>query len=438
MADVKISALPATSTLSASDLVPVVQGGTTKALSPTTVGSNLVTLANPSAITFPKIAANNTVATESAATHRVSIGLDQRTGVADTDYNVLATDRVVSYTTLSAARVVNLPAASAFNPGQEVIIGDTSGSCSATKTITITRAGADTIDGATTEVIAAAYGKRRLISDGVSKWGFDKGVLRASNNLSDVTTAATARSNLSAAASGANADITSMSALDTLSHAVTNSTAGAASTPALKLSGTPFAGTGTTSFPLLYVDDAAATASTVLKTAGTYLGINGHGTQDLANFLQDGVSKFKVDSSGQITSVGQTCTLDNTNAQLMLANGAGANKLQLYVNQCRMHSAYTWAWSNGTDQGNTLDTGFLRQAPGVVEFNDGTAGHSGVVLLRGRTITNLPASPIAGMHATITDGDSGLAWGATAINSGSGGTTYHVWYNGAAWTVVGK
>lgn len=109
---------------------------------------------------------------------RVSLGMDAYTAVADANYTALATDRVISWTSITAARVLTLPAASALNAGQELIIGDISGACSASNTITITRAGSDTIDGAATEVIAAAYAKRRLISDGVSKWGFDKGVAR--------------------------------------------------------------------------------------------------------------------------------------------------------------------------------------------------------------------------------------------------------------------
>jgi hypothetical protein len=44
------------------------------AMGATTVGGNLFTLANPSAITFPKINADNTVTAENAATHRTSIG----------------------------------------------------------------------------------------------------------------------------------------------------------------------------------------------------------------------------------------------------------------------------------------------------------------------------------------------------------------------------
>lgn len=60
-----------------------------------------------------------------------------------------------------------------------------------------------------------------------------------------------------------------------------------------------------------------------------------------------------------------------------------------------------------------------------------TVQHLGVI------IANLP-SPVAGMVAYVTDGDSGLAWGATAVNSGSGATKYLVWYNGTNWTVAGK
>jgi hypothetical protein len=109
----------------------------------------------------------------SAAAARVSFGLNVWHAVADADYTVLATDLDVGYTSISAARVITLPAASAVNAGQVLVIGDVSGSASATNTITITRAGADTINGATTYVIKSANGLARLISDGASKWYFD-------------------------------------------------------------------------------------------------------------------------------------------------------------------------------------------------------------------------------------------------------------------------
>jgi hypothetical protein len=54
------------------------------------------------------------------------------------------------------------------------------------------------------------------------------------------------------------------------------------------------------------------------------------------------------------------------------------------------------------------------------------------------TIATLPASPVLGRIACVTDGDGALAWGATVVNSGAGATKYLVWYNGAAWKVFAK
>ena len=84
----------------------------------------------------------------------------------------------------------------------------------------------------------------------------------------------------------------------TSAAAIINSVAGAASTPALSLSGTPFAGTGTTSFPLVYLNDSTATASTVFNTAGTHFGINTHSaTASVFDFMKDGVSQMKLVAS---------------------------------------------------------------------------------------------------------------------------------------------
>ena len=61
----------------------------------------------------------------------------------------------------------------------------------------------------------------------------------------------------------------------------------------------------------------------------------------------------------------------------------------------------------------------------------------GAIESSGYTVATLP-TPSIGMQTYVTDGDSGLAWGATVVNSGSGATKYLVWYNGTNWTVVGK
>jgi hypothetical protein len=119
---------------------------------------------------------------------------------------------------------------------------------------------------------------------------------------------------------------------NTFTGANVNSTAGAASLPAMRFTGVPFAGTGTTSFPLVYIADANATASTTLSTAGTYFGVNGDGTQDLMNLLKDGVSQFKVSSSGNIVINGGisgisgnlACVINNGNWDINNTGGTGA------------------------------------------------------------------------------------------------------------------
>lgn len=126
----------------------------------------------------------------------------------------------------------------------------------------------------------------------VGTWDTTNSNLTLANNLTvSGGTVTGGSSGLSLAAGGTN-------------QGITVSGSGAASVPAFKLSGVPFAGTGTNSFPLLYINDANATASTTLSTAGTYLGVNGDGTQDLMNLLKDGTSQFKVGSTGVVTIPG--------------------------------------------------------------------------------------------------------------------------------------
>ncbi len=94
-----------------------------------------------------------------------------RTAVSDGDYTIVPlTDRLVPYTSLTAARAVTLCAASDYPTGTPLIIVDESGNCSASKAITIARAGSDTINGGTSTLITSAYGFVALESDGVSKW----------------------------------------------------------------------------------------------------------------------------------------------------------------------------------------------------------------------------------------------------------------------------
>ena len=64
--------------------------------------------------------------------------------------------------------------------------------------------------------------------------------------------------------------------------------------------------------------------------------------------------------------------------------------------------------------------------------NEGTLG-----LSVANTVSSLPSTPVVGMIARVTDGDSGLTFGQTVVNTGGGGTPYLCWYNGTNWTVIG-
>lgn len=96
----------------------------------------------------------------------------RRSAVADANYAVLTTDRIVAYSSLTAARTVTLPAASAFPVGVQLLIVDESGACSATNAISISRAGADTIGGAASTVLNGAYMSVALESNGANAWTY--------------------------------------------------------------------------------------------------------------------------------------------------------------------------------------------------------------------------------------------------------------------------
>jgi hypothetical protein len=60
------------------------------------------------------------------------------------------------------------------------------------------------------------------------------------------------------------------------------------------------------------------------------------------------------------------------------------------------------------------------------------------MILSAVTVAALPASPVTGQVACVSDGTAALAWGATVTGGGGGTTKYLVWYNGSNWTVAGK
>lgn len=130
-----------------------------------------------------------------AARDASGLNIDQRTAVADADYTILATDRTVGLSSITATRTFTLPAANAVNAGQELKIIDESGGLTSAINLIVQRAGSDTINGATSSTFAAARTQLILVSDGTSKWNFDvQGITRGGTGQ---TTRATAFNALS-------------------------------------------------------------------------------------------------------------------------------------------------------------------------------------------------------------------------------------------------
>ena len=114
--------------------------------------------------------------------------LATRTAVADAAYAVLVTDRQIAYTTLTAARAVTLPAASAYPVGAQLTLIDESGNCSATLTLTLNRAGSDAINGATSAVVSAPYGYLALESNGSNAWTIVDQAISGNLSVASITT----------------------------------------------------------------------------------------------------------------------------------------------------------------------------------------------------------------------------------------------------------
>jgi hypothetical protein len=129
-----------------------------------------------------------------AAAKLAEVLTNNRIAVGDANYTVQTTDRMVAYTTLTASRVVTLPAASAYPVGTPLRIVDESGSCSPSVTITIQAAGSDLIDGVPTDILSSQYAFTVLESNGAAKWtivgqpaGTGAGVLAVASGGSGVS-----------------------------------------------------------------------------------------------------------------------------------------------------------------------------------------------------------------------------------------------------------
>ena len=228
---------------------------------------------------------------------------------------------------------------------------------------------------------------------------------------------------------GGGADVT---VSNTWTAANIYSVAGAASTPGLSVTGVPFAGTGTTSFPQLYVNSNTATASTTMTVGGTGLGVNVHSTNspDLINLMVDGMSKFKIVNGGGITTAGD----------FAMASGAGIyNSItQGYLTFNPTPTIiYTIADANPAFQikkNNTGASGDILQLVGgasgttIVEstYKDGEKSFKGVTptattgcgtgptIVGNNNVGHITVGTTPGTTCLVTFANSGTGWGANA------------------------
>ncbi|SEM68585.1 hypothetical protein SAMN04515666_11911 [Bosea lupini] len=98
--------------------------------------------------------------------------------VGNTNFSFQITDRmVVSNTAFTAPRTGTLPAANAVSAGRTITFFDTLPAINGANTLTIARAGSDTINGATSLVCSTPGGRWDLVSDGVSRWSVTSFIL---------------------------------------------------------------------------------------------------------------------------------------------------------------------------------------------------------------------------------------------------------------------
>lgn len=123
---------------------------------------------------------------------------------------------------------------------------------------------------------------------------------------SGTVTSVSGTTNQVGVATGTSTPVISLSSTLSLPGTLTQSTAGAASTPPVLLNGTPFVGgTGTTNFPYFYMNFGAA--PTTFSASGVLFGINtpsGFSGNAIELHSNGGSTSLSVGNSGNVTTTG--------------------------------------------------------------------------------------------------------------------------------------
>lgn len=97
-------------------------------------------------------------------------GVIGRTAVANTNYTILNTDYIVTFSSITGAKTLTLPSA-VINPGKVIIIVDELGILSASTSITVT-ATAGSVNAVSSLTMSVPYTVLRFYSNGTHWWGW--------------------------------------------------------------------------------------------------------------------------------------------------------------------------------------------------------------------------------------------------------------------------
>jgi hypothetical protein len=212
------------------------------------------------------------------------------------------------------------------------------------------------------------------------------------------------------------------------------------------------------SFNFSSTTDATGTKDLSLSRAsGNTLQVGDGGSNALGSLLFKGGTVYDSSGAGNTSFVVRNGAAQSSNLQVWANSGgtpiayvdAGGNFFGTQVlelnNTARLTgsgvvvaSNRSFGFSSTTGSGGALDAAFARNAAGVIEVNNGTAGTFRDLYLRGvrpvgSTVANLPtASGNTGMIATVTDATV-TTIGTTV--AGGGGNTVLVWSNGTNWRI---
>lgn len=238
---------------------------------------------------------------------------------------------------------------------------------------------------------------------------------------------------------------------------------GAASVSSVLFNGTAFTGgSGTTTFPKLFIQPTGTTAATTWSTSGTQIGVNavsGFAGNFLDFRINGGSTVFTLSSAGAVNcGIIQCSTLTSTNrfttsfnggASLpvitatgtLFTGGTGTTTFPQYFAQSGAATgATTWSTA-GTYLGVNADSGFTGS---VIDYhrNGGSSlfriDSSGSVFASGSTTTvTVFASQQIGSTWTAQASNSVITTSAAPFSGGTGTTTFPQWFsNGAGATAA--